>query len=454
MSTNINRYESEKTKNELISSLHYIFPIEDVSELRKDESIEELQLTKDKREGGQYLFWSDNKEGIVFLLYDNDKPRNIYRGGLIKLINKAQNLDLLFGNYFCKVFNDDIKLLPSQLTHAEIWISLRQTQFRRAIAKFSAFSTEPMVKWLGIVENSISLKYEKTPFSFCLFMTKQKEWIKTPLSNNFISFPKSLSFYKGIMKEKWLRGSMSGQTVGLAGYGHAGELFGIYSIPTGTSDDIDTLLSPHEDIIPITNLLVEGTCMILTTEHGDIYFILPNRATFYKTQGQWHYLNYTNIFIVLSKLFQEVVAKSVLRLSLNLSYERHGALIFIPDDKNFLEEIIPDHKQKKRVNLTLRETIKNLNICDKTQRKIIMSSAKIDGALVISSDGEVLDISCMIGQPTQEKLNALELTKLERFSGSRSTAAWNSSLFGTSIKVSEDGPVTIFRHGKIIAHVG
>ena len=99
MSININRYESEKTKNELISSLRYIFPIEDVFDLTKDESIEELQLTKDKIEGGQYLFWSDNREGIVFLVYDNDKPRNIYRGCLIKLINKAQNLDLLFGNY-------------------------------------------------------------------------------------------------------------------------------------------------------------------------------------------------------------------------------------------------------------------------------------------------------------------------------------------------------------------
>ena len=269
-----------------------------------------------------------------------------------------------------------------------------------------------------------------------------------------IRFSQNISFEKGIMAEKWIRGAMSGQTVGIAGYGSAGMLFGMFAIPSQSNADVDTLLSPHEDIISITNLLVEGTCIFITTDKGDIYLIFSNRATFYKTQGRWHYLNYSNIHTVLAKLFLETIASSILRLALNLSFERQGALIVIPDDNDKLKEIIPDYNQKDQVNKTLRSTIKGLNVTDKIQRKIIMSSAKIDGALVISSNGQALDVSCMIGEPAQLKLDKMKIVKLERYPGARSTAAWNASIYGTAIKVSEDGPITIFRHCKLIAHVG
>ncbi|HUU88463.1 MAG TPA: diadenylate cyclase [Candidatus Glassbacteria bacterium] len=450
----MNRYESEETKKELISSLYYIFPIENTIDLDKEEVKNALTLTKKHREGGQYLFWDKKDNGIVAVLYDNEKPHEAFRGFLINVINKPQALDLSFGNYFCKVFNDDIKVIPSQVTYSELWLSLRQSQFRRAIAKFSTFSTIPMIRWMQIIENSVSLKYENKPFSFCLLMTKKKKWIRSSLGNSFIPFSQKISFEKGIMAEKWLRVATSGQTVGIAGYGHGADLFGMFAIPSQSNSDVDTLLSPHEEIISITNLLVEGTCIFLTTDKGDIYLILANRATFYKTQGRWHYLNYLNIHAVLTNLFHETIASSILRLALNLSFERQGALIVIPDDNDKLEEIIPDFSQKNQINKDLRSTIKGLNVTNKIQRKIIMSSAKIDGALVISSKGQTLDVSCMIGEPAKSKLDEMKIVKLERFSGARSTAAWNASIYGTAIKISEDGPITIFRHGKLIAHVG
>lgn len=449
----MNRYESEDTKIELISSLKYIFPIETTSDLDKEEIKNTLALMEKHRGSGPYIFWHKKYNGIVAVLYDTEEPHEAFRGILINVINEPQGLDLSFGNYFCKVFNDDIKVVP-QVSHSEYWLSLRQTQFRRAIAKFSRFTTVPMIKRMQIVEDSVNLKYENKPFSFCLFMSTREEWIKSALGNNFIPFTKRIPFEKGIMDEKWIRGAMSGQTVGIAGYGSAGMLFGIFAIPPQSNTDDDTLLSPHEDIISITNLLIEGTCIFITTAKGDIYLIFSNRATFYKTQGRWHYLNYSNIQTVLAKLFLETTASSILRLALNLSFERKGALIFIPDNDGKIKEIVPDYDRDDQINMTLRSTIKGLDITDKIQRKIILSSAKIDGALVISSNGQTLDVSCMIGEPAQLKLDEMKIVKLERFSGARSTAAWNASIYGTAIKVSEDGPISIFRHGKLIAHVG
>src|SRR5690606_2600237 len=110
------------------------------------------------------------------------------------------------------------------------------------------------------------------------------------------------------------------------------------------------------------------------------------------------------------------------RLLLNLAFDRQGALIFIHDNASELKEIIPDFDIRKKVNGTLRNTVNGLNISEKKQRKVIQSSAKVDGALIINNDGIVLDVACMIGQPTEAKLKQLGLKKLERFSGARSTA--------------------------------
>lgn len=448
------RFESESTIKELESSLNYIFPIEKSEGISVNTVNEDLKRTEETREGGQYLFWSDKLNGIIAIIYNIDLPRRPCCGILLSVINKPQNTDLAFGNYFCKVFNDDIKLFPNQVTHSEIWLSLRQTQFRRSIAKFSAFSTEPMIKWLQIVENSVSLKYENKPFSFCLFMTKKMKSIRDPLKDEFVPFSNHIPFERGIMGEKWIRGSMSGQTVGLAGYGFAGDLFGMFAIPQHGSMKANDLLSPHEELIPIVNLLIEGTCLFLTTQNGDIYFMLPNQAIFYKTQGRWFYINYANLKLALKPFFDESVLTSILRLILNLSFERHGALVFVPETDIKLNEIIPDFRQKERVNLDIRKTLNGLNISNSTHRKIIQSSSKIDGALVLSKNGLVLDVACIIGQPSESKLKDLKMEKLERFPGARSTAAWSASLYGIAIKVSEDGPVTIFRHGKIIGQVG
>jgi len=285
-------------------------------------------------------------------------------------------------------------------------------------------------------------------------MTKQKEWIKNPLKTSFINFPTNIPFEQGLMREKWIRGSMNGNAVGLAGYGHEGKLFGLFTIPEKSISHSNNLIAPHTKLEGIFDLLQNGTCLFITTSNGDIYFALPNDAIFYKTQGRWHYINYKNLENALGEITNKTINKSLLRLILDISFERNGALIFIPENEKNILEIIPDYKEEIKINGDLRNTIKNLNINDKSDRTIIKTSSKVDGALVINSEGNVLDVSCMIGQPTKSRLKDLNIEKLERFSGARSTAAWNSSLYGISIKISEDGPITIFKSGKLVFEIG
>ena len=60
----------------------------------------------------------------------------------------------------------------------------------------------------------------------------------------------------------------------------------------------------------------------------------------------------------------------------------------------------------------------------------------------------------MISDPTPIALSLAGLTDKARFPGARSTAAWNASVYGISIKISEDGPITVYRKGKRILQTG
>lgn len=443
------RLHGDKSVNEIVSSLSYIFPVE--SHKKIDTSA--LSVYSDKGANKKHLNWDANSGTLQAIFYSHVN-RNIPELGIqIMVLQTPSEIDIHFGNIFCRVFNEDVNMLPDAQKYLSQWISCRQSQFRRAIATFTSFSTEPMIKWIQTVENSTSLTYEGKPFSYCLFMTKQRRWIKEPLKKEFLEFSQNIGFERAILNEKWIR-ALDGDKISLVGLGLSGKIIGMFSIPKNYNDNGDISLSPHEDIESIIKTLVNGTCVFKTTKQGDIFFMLPNNTTFLKTQGRWYYLNYTNILNILSEFLDLKIATSILRLILNLSFDRHGAMISVPDKNEYAKKMIPDFNKSDKANRDLRNSIKGLSIIDSIQRSLISSTAKIDGALVISKKGKILDAACMISEPSIEQLEKKGINKLERFSGARTTAAWNASIYGLAIKVSEDGPISIFNNGQLISKVG
>lgn len=93
-------------------------------------------------------------------------------------------------------------------------------------------------------------------------------------------------------------------------------------------------------------------------------------------------------------------------------------------------------------------------LTDPQQCKLITAAAATDGATILTKGGRVLDIACMVQTPTPDILIANGFDAPKTFPGARSTAAWNASMFGTVLKVSADGPISIWRHGIEIAQVG
>jgi hypothetical protein len=97
---------------------------------------------------------------------------------------------------------------------------------------------------------------------------------------------------------------------------------------------------------------------------------------------------------------------------------------------------------------------RKLKITNESHRKILRAGAAIDGAIVLSKTGKVLDSACMIGEPSPTDCAAVGKKGLQRFAGARTTAAWNASIFGVAAKISEDGPITVFEYGNVIQQLG
>jgi hypothetical protein len=200
--------------------------------------------------------------------------------------------------------------------------------------------------------------------------------------------------------------------------------------------------------------LERGTVVIVTSEYGDMFVSLANGMTFVKSQGRWRYQNHQATESLLATKLPPSVATSAIRLALNCSFDRVGALFVFVDPESELRTIVPDHGQNEQVAGALRKTVKALTIENPYDRRLISAAARADGAIILNHDGRVLDAACMVSEPSSEMLARHGITELKRFSGARTTAAWNASISGLAIKVSEDGPIDVYSEGSQMAKMG
>ena len=78
-----------------------------------------------------------------------------------------------------------------------------------------------------------------------------------------------------------------------------------------------------------------------------------------------------------------------------------------------------------------------------------------DGSLVRASRRGILPAELERTHGASPHVIALRnVTQLERFSGARTRAAWNASFTGIAIKISQDGPVQIYREDWLRAEIG
>ena len=401
--------------------------------------------------GDKYKLMRQSEDGRSLILFiRNLEQTEPVRSVKLEFSRKFSPQESKLAHVFARVFDQDLQINASRDSD-ELWISLQQSRFSRTIARFTTFSTEMFLSWLRTMENATSLTYEGQPFSSHLLLTWQLHYVVEAAGANFIGFSKPIQRESALLGEKWVRALTHSGTVALV----AGKLEGVIGAlaldrTIALPSDIPVL---HEDLAYLMSFIRGGVALITATAVGDLYVVFPGGVIFVKRQGRWRYLNTQSLFEKIIGYLPKSSAAAMTTIALSLSFERTGALLCIVD-KQDVEKAVPDHRRSDRSNAALRSLSSELKISNTAHQKLLRSAAGIDGAVLFDRDGEVLDMACLIPSPSDEELARRGIKLGSGLVGARSTAARNCSIYGLAIKISDDGPITVFENGKLVLELG
>lgn len=445
------RVSDQDTFDQLSDILIALFPegtIKRISEADVQDFVEEFGTSCARND-----LVVDTSSGLIIAVLSNGS-RQIVGGLALNPNGPVTDATIRFAGKITETFVNDLRAAPRKGQDNELWISLQATLFSRAIAKFSSFHTEIFTRWILMFEAASHLRYEGQKFCGRLILVKKKEWINENSALSFIPFENNIPLSEILFDQKWTRSLMTSEDTCIVGYGHDRGIIGI-AITTGiVNSDTGTNFSPHQDLENWCSSLIDGTIGFLITPVGDLFIIQPDGTWFIKSQGRWRIANGNDLQRAIAPHMNDELSTVISRLAQDLSFEGQGALFCILDQPELIKELVPDHLISSQTNQGLRSICNRIEIENVDHQKLVMGAATIDGSVIFGSAGKLLDLACMIGDPSEEALRRCGLNQKQRFEGSRETAAWNASLYGTSIKVSEDGPISVFRFGKKIFQVG
>jgi DNA integrity scanning protein DisA with diadenylate cyclase activity len=181
---------------------------------------------------------------------------------------------------------------------------------------------------------------------------------------------------------------------------------------------------------------IQGRDFVIINSGIGEQIVITSRAVLKWTGGQWTRLSHSSVSQLLPKPYSEGLKSLVLDIVGRLSQQHVGALIVLPKDLDGLLRNCATGLSKKLNGLGF------LKLTPIT-RGFFERLCAIDGAVILSDDATVVDAGVLV--------NIVPGSSAE---GARSTAAAAASKFGVAVKVSHDGPVTVFRDGQRIATVG
>lgn len=358
--------------------------------------------------------------------------------------------DLLLLRKIVSVFNYDLAVVGDAPESREIWLALSQTRFLRAAARLSNISTDHLVSRIRIFEAAARQTYEGAPFAGSVVMPHNLANFRDHAGERYRPFNKPMPFHQALLREKWLKPLLEGGDFALVTVSRRGIARGFTDASEAWPTSIDS--APIDGLEGLYGYLRPGTSVLSASSFGDIHFALPTGVTFVNSKGQWRYQNWEPLKTILARHCHEEAIASVLRLVRSANYSHQGSLFVIVGSSSDVLAAIPDHEDAGRVAATLRATAAGLKLAEPVASKFLNVASRIDGAVVLTGDGAVADVASMVSEPSLAALRAAGHERLQRFSGARSTAAWNASIHGLAIKVSDDGPIDVYERGHLVFH--
>jgi hypothetical protein len=195
-------------------------------------------------------------------------------------------------------------------------------------------------------------------------------------------------------------------------------------------------------------------CLILTST-GEMKIFSDGVQVFRFLDGRWRITDAVEKY----RLWKESLSNSKLAemlfvTALNLAEDRRGGLLVVLDDVSTIgrlisnsdlltstptRQAIPGHASKDQFHYLLRHK-RVLNL----PSTILETIARIDGALILDNDSNLLAFGAILHYPDLADLHP------ENIEGGRASAAIAASRFGRALKISEDGLISFYQNGNHI----
>ncbi|HUI82769.1 MAG TPA: hypothetical protein VL240_01015 [Candidatus Binatia bacterium] len=195
-------------------------------------------------------------------------------------------------------------------------------------------------------------------------------------------------------------------------------------------------------------------CLILSP-NGEIKIYSDGVPVFRLIEGKWRLVDARHRYELWKRAIgNPALAERLFAVALNLTESRRGALFVVLDDPQSAPVLVsqPDllnHSylansadgvtSKDQLHYLLRDK----RILD-VPSTVLENIARIDGAVVLSRDANLLAFGAILHHhATEEALN-------RTVEGGRTIAAFAASQYGTVLKISEDGLLSMYRSGECL----
>ncbi len=212
----------------------------------------------------------------------------------------------------------------------------------------------------------------------------------------------------------------------------------------GPSDNIDQLA--HRETISLLSKAGKGAFAIYVNKSSEVEIVLDTDKLLLWRKGYWGIFD--------PDIMQEFLAGQLEKRSIGylvwsvyaLSKARHGTVILIADEKTDLKALrMGSVGGRDPLSRALIRHVRGTKIGTLKRSGELSRILSSDGLTVINRKGELLDTGVIIDTSGVRELVT---------GGGRTTAATAASHFGPVVKVSEDGPVELFRDGNSIYRFG
>ena len=192
-------------------------------------------------------------------------------------------------------------------------------------------------------------------------------------------------------------------------------------------------------------------CLILTST-GEMKIFADGVQVFRFLDGRWRITDAAEKYRLWNEsLSNSKLAEKLFVTALNLAEDRRGGLLVVLDDARAVSRLIsnsdlltstptpqpaPGHASKDQFHYLLRNK-RVLNL----PTTILETIARIDGALILDNDSNLLAFGAILHYPDLADLHP------ENIEGGRASAAIAASRFGRALKISEDGLISFYQNG-------